>query len=87
MKLVADEDVDRHIVEQLRNEGYEVVYVAELARSISDDEVLELANNENALLVTADKILGSWCFASIVLQAALFCCGCLVLGQRRKQRL
>ncbi len=31
MNLLADEDVDRPIVERLRREGYHVEYVAEMA--------------------------------------------------------
>lgn len=62
MKVVADEGVDRQIVERLRSVSYEVIYVAELAPSISDDEVLELANDENALLITADKDFGELVF-------------------------
>lgn len=58
MNLVADEGVDRQIVEQLRQDGHNVVYVAELSPSISDDEVLQQANDRNATLLTADKDFG-----------------------------
>jgi len=55
MNLLADESVDRPIVERLRDDGHEVVYVAELSPSIADDEVLQKANDCLALLLTADK--------------------------------
>ena len=58
MNLVADEGVDRSIVEELRREGHAVVYIAELAPSISDDEVLQQANDRLAVLVTIDKDFG-----------------------------
>ena len=58
MNLVADEGVDRQIVEQLRQDGHDVVYVAELSLSITDDEVPEQANDRNATLVTSDKDFG-----------------------------
>jgi hypothetical protein len=45
MSLLADEGVDKQIVVRLREEGYSVSYVAEMAPGISDDVVLELANN------------------------------------------
>ena len=51
MNLVADEGVERQIVEQLRQEGHAVIYVAELAPSISGDEVLQQANERQAVLV------------------------------------
>jgi predicted nuclease of predicted toxin-antitoxin system len=58
MMLLADESVDRPIVERLRLEGHETTYIAELAPSISDDEVLQKANTRNALLLTEDKDFG-----------------------------
>jgi len=36
MNFVADESVDRQIVERLRNDGHSVWYVAEMAPSISE---------------------------------------------------
>lgn len=54
MKLLADESVDGPVVERLRKERHEVIYVAELSPSIGDEEVLEQANTQAALLVTAD---------------------------------
>lgn len=62
MNLLADESVDRPIVERLRQDGYHVAYVAELGPGMSDDEVLDLANQEAALLVTADKDFGEMVF-------------------------
>ena len=58
MKLIADESVDKPIVEQLRKDGLSVAYVAEDNAGASDDKVLELANSSNALLLTADKDFG-----------------------------
>lgn len=37
MKLVADESVDAAVVARLREAGHEIIYVAELSPSISDD--------------------------------------------------
>jgi hypothetical protein len=42
MNIVADESIDRPIVLELRQDGHDVVYIAELSPSISDDQVLEL---------------------------------------------
>jgi len=58
MILVADESVDWPIVERLRQEGHDTTYIAELAPSISDDEVLQEANTRSALLLTEDKDFG-----------------------------
>ena len=51
---MADENLDRQIVERLRHEGHVVWYVAEMAPGVSDQDVLNLANNEQAVLLTAD---------------------------------
>lgn len=62
MKLLADENVDKPIVERLRKDGHVVLYVAEIAPSISDDEVMQRANQEKAVLLTADKDFGDLVF-------------------------
>jgi len=62
MNFLADESVDQAIVARLRQEGHHVVYVAELQPGISDEEVLRLANQATALLLTADKDFGEMVF-------------------------
>lgn len=57
MNLLADESVDR-----LRQQGHDVVYVAELSPSMADDHVFQYANERDALLVTADKDFGELVF-------------------------
>lgn len=58
MNLLADESVDRQIVERLRQDSHTVLYIAEMAPGISDPEVLKLANQEEMPLLTADKDFG-----------------------------
>jgi predicted nuclease of predicted toxin-antitoxin system len=58
VNFLGDESLDRQIVVRLRQDGHHVWYVAEMSPGISDDVVLELANKENALLLTADKDFG-----------------------------
>ena len=62
MNLVADEGVDRAVVERLRRDGHDVVYVAELSPGIADEEVLRQANTRGALLITTDKDFGDLVF-------------------------
>lgn len=62
MNFLADESVDRQIVDSLRQRGHDVLYVAEMEPGISDDAVLDLANREGALLLTADKDFGELVF-------------------------
>jgi predicted nuclease of predicted toxin-antitoxin system len=62
MNLLADEGVDRQIVERLRDDGHIVLYIAEMEPGVSDDVVLERANEISALLVAADKDFGELVF-------------------------
>lgn len=62
MNFVADESVDRHIVDKLRNEGHLIWYIAEMSPSITDNEVLNLAKNQKAPLLTSDKDFGELVF-------------------------
>jgi len=52
MNFLADESVDRPIVERLRREWHQVSYIAELGPGMPDDAVLNRANQETALLLT-----------------------------------
>lgn len=58
MNLVADENIDRAIVERLRRDGHQVAYIAELSPSVSDEDVLQQAAASVAVLVTEDKDFG-----------------------------
>jgi predicted nuclease of predicted toxin-antitoxin system len=58
MNFVADEGIDAQIVMQLRQEGHSVWYVAEMSPGMPDTAVLDLANQENAILLTFDKDFG-----------------------------
>jgi predicted nuclease of predicted toxin-antitoxin system len=62
VNLVADEGVDRPVVERLRQDGHDVVYIAELSPSVADEEVLRQANARTAVLLTADKDFGELVF-------------------------
>ena len=44
MNLLADESIGKSIVEALRQNGHNVLYIAEFAPSIDDEEVLHQAN-------------------------------------------
>lgn len=62
MNFLADEGVERQIVDRLRSTGHDVHYTAESSPASSDDELLRLANDRGALLLTADKDFGELVF-------------------------
>lgn len=62
MNLLVDESVDQQIVERLREDGHDVLYIAEVEPSISDNAVFDRANENAALLITSDKDFGEIVF-------------------------
>ena len=62
MILLADEGVDRQIVERLRQDGHDVAYVAEMSPGITDELVLTQSRNLASVLITSDKDFGELVF-------------------------
>lgn len=58
MKFVADEGIDAIIVDLLRKNDHDVIYIAEYKSGIIDEEVLEITNSQNRILMTRDKDFG-----------------------------
>lgn len=59
---MADECVDLQIINCLREKGHEVLSVTEMDPGIADETILQMANQKNALLLTADKDFGELVF-------------------------
>ncbi len=58
MRLLADENIPRTIIERLREAGHEVKAISEDSPSIKDEEVLMEADRENRTLFTFDSDYG-----------------------------
>jgi len=54
-KLLLDENLGRLFIEELRKKGYDVKWVGDVQRGISDEEVARLALTENRVIITQDK--------------------------------
>ena len=61
--LLADENIDQFIISGLRNAGYSVYSVREGNAGISDAEVIDLAIEKKALILSEDRDFGEWVFA------------------------
>ena len=85
--FIADEGVDRSIVVALREEGHEVISVAELSPGIPDEDVLELANRRNALLITSDKDFGELVYRKELLASGVILVRLSGMSSREKARI
>jgi predicted nuclease of predicted toxin-antitoxin system len=71
MKFLADENIDLPLVVELRVLGYDVLSISESFPSIDDHAVLELARNENRLLITSDKDFGELVYRNRLLHSGI----------------
>lgn len=55
MKFLADVNIDRRIIDRLRADGHDVLWVAEINRELDDIALLRLAWQEGAIILTNDK--------------------------------
>jgi predicted nuclease of predicted toxin-antitoxin system len=62
MKFLADENVEKPVVDWLRKNGFDVLFVTEFAKSSTDDELLERAKRDSRILLTNDKDFGELVF-------------------------
>ena len=58
MKFLADECCDTSMVEALRQNNIDVMYVMEFMQGASDTEILAYANKTGRILITEDKDFG-----------------------------
>src|SRR5438105_13184473 len=58
MRILADENIAPLIVDRLRQEGYQIEHIAEIAKGSADVDVLGSANEQGAILLTDDKDFG-----------------------------
>ncbi len=71
MRIVADENVEKEIVDRLRADGHDVLYIAETSPGIDDGAVLETSLDSGRVLLTADKDFGDLIFRQGLLHAGV----------------
>lgn len=87
MNLLADEGVDKQIVERLRLDSHDVLYVAEMEPSITDEIVLKRANEHHALLITEDKDFGELIYRQQLVHVGVVLLRLMELNSRTKAKL
>ena len=58
MRLLADENVSRLVIERLRTCGFEVISVSDTKKGAPDTDVLSAADAEGCILITEDRDFG-----------------------------
>lgn len=58
IKFLIDENIEKPIIDYLKENDFDVKLVSDISRALTDDKVIKLTNNENRILVTNDKDFG-----------------------------
>ena len=58
MDILADENVDFCIFERIKEDGFQIEHIKSVSPGIDDEMVLNLANENQAILLTEDKDFG-----------------------------
>ncbi len=61
-ELLADENIPSLVIRQLRDQGFDIVAIAETSPMIKDTEVISLAVKLDRIILTADKDFGELVF-------------------------
>jgi predicted nuclease of predicted toxin-antitoxin system len=57
-RLLADENIPKKALEALKQQGIDIVSVADFSTGLSDQDVIKTAIRENRIIVTFDKDFG-----------------------------
>ena len=58
MKFLADENLEKAVVDALRAKRFDVLYLCEESQSMPDEDIIDRATQEERILVTNDKDFG-----------------------------
>ena len=51
MKFLADENIEKEIVASIRDRGFQVTYITEEVPSLTDNEILKIANRKKLVFL------------------------------------
>jgi len=87
MKFLADECVDKEIVEAIRKLKIEVIYIAEINPRVDDNYILSFASKKDAVLITSDKDFGELIFRQKKISAGIILLRLEGLEKKKKIKL
>lgn len=64
--ILADENIDRLIIEALRDSKFQILSIKEQHSGIKDEKIAELSRKPPQIILTNDKDFGNWVFAHSV---------------------
>lgn len=85
MNLLADESIERFLVDRLRKDGHSVLYIAETDAGAPDEKVLQLATQVQAILLTEDNDFGELVFRYGRVSAGVLLIRLARLSRKRKE--
>lgn len=62
LKFLADVNVEKPIIDFLKEDGYDVIWIPDYDPKVTDAMLLDLANREERILITNDKDFGELMF-------------------------
>jgi predicted nuclease of predicted toxin-antitoxin system len=62
MKILADENIEREFIKALRDADFDIISVRESFIGSADDEILQIANDKKAVILTYDTDFGELVF-------------------------
>ena len=70
--IVIDENVEQHWIELLRQKGYKLLLISQVAPRSSDSQVIEIAKQHKGILLTEDKDFGELVFSHNIQSLSIF---------------
>ena len=71
MKFLADVNIEKSLVDEVRGMGYDIIWVADVDRYLDDMSVFKMAKKSNRILLTNDKDFGEIVFRQKLVPAGV----------------
>ncbi|MGR3319962.1 MAG: DUF5615 family PIN-like protein [Candidatus Anammoxibacter sp.] len=62
LKIIADVNIEKPIIDYLVEQGYDVKWISDYNRKLADKDLLNLDNKEKRILITNDRDFGELIF-------------------------
>ena len=62
IRFLADVNIEKSIVDLLKKEGFDILWIPDYNCQLTDDELLDLSNKEGRILITNGKDFGELMF-------------------------